>query len=180
MPASAMASSTQSRPSATFRTRSATSPSLVNLQALLKRLSRICLSRMESAVSAPRFSCASITSRFLFFSTSCPVVRTSSICATCLVLTILARAVPGLGATGPHLLGQPRFAQPVKEMVVVLRVLERDKLSKAGNAVFGLEAHSLGHFRAGLLKVTHSCKGRSEQDATAGARRLGDIVAQER
>jgi hypothetical protein len=30
----------------------------VNLQALLKRLSRICLSRMESAVSTPMFSCA--------------------------------------------------------------------------------------------------------------------------
>src|SRR5690242_7372189 len=54
MPVSATASSTQSRPSATVRTRSATSPSFVNLQALLKRLSRICLSRMGSAVSAPR------------------------------------------------------------------------------------------------------------------------------
>src|SRR5947208_3429652 len=40
MPVSATASSTQSRPSATLRTRSATSPSFVNLQALLKRLSR--------------------------------------------------------------------------------------------------------------------------------------------
>src|SRR6516165_9555987 len=39
------ASSTHSRPSATFRARSATSPSFVNLQALLSRLSRICLSR---------------------------------------------------------------------------------------------------------------------------------------
>ena len=37
----------QLRPSATLRTRSATSPSFVNLQALLSRLSRICLSRME-------------------------------------------------------------------------------------------------------------------------------------
>src|SRR5438132_5080275 len=45
MPVSATASSIQSRPSATLRTRSATSPSFVNLQALLKRLSRICLSR---------------------------------------------------------------------------------------------------------------------------------------
>jgi hypothetical protein len=52
------ASSTQSRPSATLRTRMATSPSFVNLQALLKRLSRICLRRMESAVSTPTFSCA--------------------------------------------------------------------------------------------------------------------------
>jgi hypothetical protein len=58
-PVSATASSTHSRPSATLRTRSATSPSFVNLQALLKRLRRICLSRMESALSAPRFSCAS-------------------------------------------------------------------------------------------------------------------------
>src|SRR5215468_5003849 len=64
MPLSATASSTQSRPSATLRTRSATSPSFVNLQALLKRLSRICFSRMESAVSAPTFSCASTTRRF--------------------------------------------------------------------------------------------------------------------
>src|SRR5262245_34517594 len=40
MPVSATASSIHSRPSATLRTRSATSPSFVNLQALLKRLSR--------------------------------------------------------------------------------------------------------------------------------------------
>src|SRR5262245_20143994 len=44
MPLSATASSIQSRPSATLFTRSATSPPFVNLQALLKRLSRICLS----------------------------------------------------------------------------------------------------------------------------------------
>src|SRR5207249_2651186 len=62
------------RPSATLRTRSVTSPSFVNLQALLSRLSRICLSLMESTVSAPRFSWASTTSRFLFFSASCPAV----------------------------------------------------------------------------------------------------------
>ena len=43
MPVSATSSSTQSRPSATLRTRRATSPSFVNLQALLKRLSRILL-----------------------------------------------------------------------------------------------------------------------------------------
>src|SRR5262244_3786961 len=51
IPLSATASSTHSRPSATLRTRSATSPSFVNLQALLSRLSRTSLSRMESAVS---------------------------------------------------------------------------------------------------------------------------------
>ena len=50
MPVSATASSTQSRPSATLRTRRATSPSFVNLQALLNRLSRICRSRMGSRV----------------------------------------------------------------------------------------------------------------------------------
>src|SRR5262249_6509193 len=80
MPLSATASSTQSRPSATLRTRSATSPSFVNLQALLKRLSRTCLRRMESAVSTPTFSCASTTRRFWFFSASCSAVpMTSSI-----------------------------------------------------------------------------------------------------
>ena len=31
---------------------------IVNFQALLSRLSKICLSRMESALSTPRFSCA--------------------------------------------------------------------------------------------------------------------------
>src|SRR5215216_1869280 len=72
MPLSTTASSTQSRPSATLRTRSATSPSLVNLLALLSRLSRICLSLMESALSAPRFSWASTVRRFWFFSASCP------------------------------------------------------------------------------------------------------------
>src|SRR5262245_57642396 len=80
MPLSATASSTQSPLSANLRTRSATSPSFVNLQALLKRLSRICLSRMESAVSAPTFSCVSTTRRFWFFSASCPALpMTSSI-----------------------------------------------------------------------------------------------------
>ena len=78
MPLSATASSIQSRPSATWRTRSAISPSLVNLQALLNRLSRICLSRMGSVVSGPRFSWASTTRRFLFFSASCPAVPITS------------------------------------------------------------------------------------------------------
>ena len=50
MPVSLTANSTQSRPSATFRTRSATSPWLVNLQELLNRLSRICRSRIGSTV----------------------------------------------------------------------------------------------------------------------------------
>src|SRR5215467_7113771 len=48
------------------------------LAALLKRLSRICLRRMESAVSVPRFSWASITRRFWFFSASCPAVPMTS------------------------------------------------------------------------------------------------------
>src|SRR5437660_532022 len=78
MPLSATASSTHSRPSATLRTRRATSPAFVNLQALLSRLSRICLSLMESAVSAPRFSWASTMRRFLFFSASCPAVPMTS------------------------------------------------------------------------------------------------------
>src|SRR5262249_42721910 len=62
-----------------LRTRSATSPSFVNLQALLKRLSRICFSRMGSALRAPRFSCASTVRRFLFFSASCPAVPMTSL-----------------------------------------------------------------------------------------------------
>src|SRR5262249_30509220 len=53
---------------------SLTSPSFVNLQALLKRLSRICRSRMGSTINAPRFSWASTTRRFLFCSASCPAV----------------------------------------------------------------------------------------------------------
>ena len=59
MPVSETDSSIQSRPSATLRACSLTSPSLVNLQALLNRLSRICRSRMGSTVRAPRFSWAS-------------------------------------------------------------------------------------------------------------------------
>src|SRR6516165_9183873 len=54
MPLSATASSTHSCPSATLRTRSVTSPSFVNLQALLSRLSRICRSRIGSTVNAPK------------------------------------------------------------------------------------------------------------------------------
>src|SRR5262249_20644984 len=43
-------------------------------------LSRICLSRMGSALSGPTFSSASTTRRFWFFSASCPAVpMTSSI-----------------------------------------------------------------------------------------------------
>src|SRR5262249_48808478 len=56
MPVSDTANSIQFAPSATLRTRSATSPSLVNLQALLNRLSRICRSRMGSTVSCPTVS----------------------------------------------------------------------------------------------------------------------------
>jgi hypothetical protein len=46
-------------------------PCLVNLQALLNRLSRICRSRMGSTVSCPRFSWASRRRWFLFCSASC-------------------------------------------------------------------------------------------------------------
>src|SRR5262249_17509126 len=56
MPVSATANSIQLRPSTILRTRSAISPCLVNLQALLRRLSRICRSRMGSVVTAPSFS----------------------------------------------------------------------------------------------------------------------------
>jgi hypothetical protein len=49
-----------------------------NLQALLSRLSKICLSHRESAVNAPKFSCASMMRRFLFFSASCPAVPKSN------------------------------------------------------------------------------------------------------
>src|SRR5262249_41986545 len=97
IPVSDTASSTQSRPSATLRTRRATSPSFVNLQALLKRLSRICLSLMGSAVSAPRFSWASTTRRFLFCSASCPAVSTTSLIsgASCTVCGF-SSSLPGL------------------------------------------------------------------------------------
>src|ERR1700757_4072898 len=60
-----------------LRAASLTSPALVNLQALLRRLSRICRSRMGSTVNAPRFSWASTTRRFLFCSASCPAERHS-------------------------------------------------------------------------------------------------------
>src|SRR5262249_26204169 len=59
MPVSATANSTQRPPLATLRARNVTSPSLVNLQALLRRLSSICRSRIGSTVNAPRFSWAS-------------------------------------------------------------------------------------------------------------------------
>jgi hypothetical protein len=51
----------------------------MNLQALLNRLSRICRSRIESTVNAPRFSWASTTRRFLFCSASCPAVPMTSL-----------------------------------------------------------------------------------------------------
>ena len=50
MPVSETDSSIQSRPFATLLARSLTSPSFVNLQALLSRLNRICRRRMGSTV----------------------------------------------------------------------------------------------------------------------------------
>jgi len=55
MPVSETANSTKLLPLLTLRATSLTSPALVNLQALLNRLSRICRSRMGSTVNAPRF-----------------------------------------------------------------------------------------------------------------------------
>src|SRR5436305_9402512 len=78
MPVSETANSTKLLPLLTLHAASLTSPALVNLQALLRRLSRICRSRMGSTVRAPRFSWASTTSRFLFCSASCPAVPTTS------------------------------------------------------------------------------------------------------
>src|SRR6266699_1624626 len=78
MPVSATAISIQLRPSTTLLTRSATSPCLVNLQALLNRLSRICRSRMGSTVTCPRFSWVSRMSRFLFCSANCRAVPITS------------------------------------------------------------------------------------------------------
>ena len=51
---------------------------MVNLQALLNRLSRICLSRIGSAMSGPRLSAPSTTIRFLFFSASWEAVPITS------------------------------------------------------------------------------------------------------
>src|SRR6516162_2384948 len=87
MPVSETANSTKLLPLLTLRAASLTSPALVNLQALLNRLSSICRSRMGSTVNAPRFSWASTTSRFLFCSASCPAVPMTSLisAASCTV-----------------------------------------------------------------------------------------------
>src|SRR5262249_4019043 len=79
MPVSTTASSIQLPPLATLRACSLTSPCLVNLQALLSRLSSICRSHMGSTVRTPRFSWASTMRRFLFFSASCPAVPMTSL-----------------------------------------------------------------------------------------------------
>src|SRR5262245_22549173 len=55
MPVSETANSTKLLPLLTLRATSLTSPALVNLHALLRRLSSICRSRMGSTVNAPRF-----------------------------------------------------------------------------------------------------------------------------
>ena len=95
MPVSATASSIQSRPSTTLRACSLTSPSLVNLQALLNRLSRICRSRMGSTVRAPRSSWASTTRRFLFCSASWRAVPiTSSISGASCTVCGLSSSLP--------------------------------------------------------------------------------------
>jgi hypothetical protein len=64
--------STKLLPLLTLRAASLTSPALVNLHALLNRLSSICRSRMGSTVNSPRFSWASTTRRFLFCSQAVP------------------------------------------------------------------------------------------------------------
>src|SRR5262249_29106140 len=79
MPVSETANSTKLLPLLTLRAASLTSPALVNLQALLRRLSSICRSRMGSTVRVPRFSWASTTRRFLFCSVSCSAVSMTSL-----------------------------------------------------------------------------------------------------
>src|SRR5262249_32014334 len=93
MPVSATANSIQRPPLAILRASSLTSPCLVNLHALLSRLSSICRSRMGSTVRTPRFSRASTTRRFLFFSASCPAVSMSSLIsgASCTVCGLNSR-----------------------------------------------------------------------------------------
>src|SRR5262245_5935110 len=79
MPVSETANSTKLLPLLTLRAASLTSPALVNLQALLRRLSRICRSRIGSTVNASRLFWASTTRRFLFCSASCPAVEMTSL-----------------------------------------------------------------------------------------------------
>src|SRR5262249_12186667 len=55
MPVSETDTSIQSRPFLTLLARSLTSPSFVNLQALLNRLNRICRRRIGSTLTAPTF-----------------------------------------------------------------------------------------------------------------------------
>src|SRR5262245_57557429 len=78
IPLSETATSIQSRPSNSLCALSLTSPSLVNLQALLRRLNRICRRRMGSTVSEPRSSGVAAVRRFLFCSASCRAVPTTS------------------------------------------------------------------------------------------------------
>src|SRR5262249_54181886 len=79
MTVSETANSTKLLPLLTLRAASLTSPALVNLHALLRRLSSICRSRMGSTVNAPRSSWASKTRRFLFCSATCPAVSLASL-----------------------------------------------------------------------------------------------------
>src|SRR5262249_31736423 len=76
-----------------------------------------------------------------------------------------------------YLLRQSRLVQSIKEMLVVPRVLERDKPAKRGNGISGLVAQSLGCLCPGLLKMTGLRKGRGKQGATPVAWHLGYIVA---
>ena len=78
MPVSDTANSTQLRPSIIVRKRSVTSPSLVNLQALLNRFNRICRSRVAPTFRVAGASCPSTIRRFLFWSESCLAVPTTS------------------------------------------------------------------------------------------------------
>src|SRR6478735_7227212 len=71
MPVSDTANSIQWPSLTSFRARSVTSPCLVNLQALLRRLSRIWRNLMGSTVSEPRFSWPLTTRRLLFCSARC-------------------------------------------------------------------------------------------------------------
>ena len=90
-----------------------------------------------------------------------------------------ARVVPTIDR---ELLRQPRKAQRIAKMLVVLRLLERGHQSRSpGNRITGLDAQDLGRFGPCLLELAQSRVGRSQHNmAGPEVRRSGDTLAQQR
>ena len=81
-----------------------------------------------------------------------------------------------------ELLGQPRFAQSIKVMLVVFRILEHYSWSRSpANRVAGFHTHDLRNRHPSLFVLAYLCVGRGQPDIPrAEIRRPRDALVQQR